>query len=203
MQKRKYTFGSIYSDEERRLLGPWQGIRQRLLGPVVIALSYLGINADFLSFTSAALGVAFCFLAPFYFDLAFWLLVISVLCDGLDGVAARLKGDNTPRGAFTDMFCDQIVVAFSVAGMAWRGAIHPILAVLFVYIYTAIVIFLMLHHLLQVHSRWIVRPSRMVLYAVIAVDYFFRIDLLNYLLAFYLLALPLLVLSFWRLRGAL
>jgi phosphatidylglycerophosphate synthase len=203
MQKRRYTFDSIYSDEERRLLGPWQRIRQRLLGPVALALSYLGISADLLSFTSVALGIAFCLLAPFYFDLAFWLLVGSVLCDGLDGVAARLKSDNTPRGAFTDMFCDQAVVAFSVAGMAWRGAIHPLLAVLFVYIYTTIVIFLMLHHLLHVPSRWIVRPSRMLLYAAIAVDYFFRFNLLNYLLTFYMLALPLLVLSFWRLRGAL
>jgi hypothetical protein len=101
------------------------------------------------------------------------------------------------------MFCDQLVVAFSVAGMAWKNLIHPVLAVLFVYVYTALVIFLMLHRMLQVPSHWIIRPSRMVLYAAIALYFFFRIDVLNYLLLTYLLALPLLALSFWRLKRAL
>ncbi len=101
------------------------------------------------------------------------------------------------------MFCDQAVVAFSVAGMAWRGAIHPALAILFVYVYTGLVTFLVLHRVLQVSSNWIIRPSRMVLYIAIGLDFFFRIDLLNYLLLSYLLALPILFLSFWRLRKAL
>src|SRR5207245_805813 len=82
-------------------------------------LSRLGISPDMLSFTSVGLGIGFFLLAPFHFRLAFWLLVASVICDGLDGVEARLKRTNTPRGSFTDMFCDQLVVAFSVAGMAW------------------------------------------------------------------------------------
>jgi hypothetical protein len=101
------------------------------------------------------------------------------------------------------MFCDVAVVAFSVAGMAWRGSIQPVLAVLFVYVYTALVTFLALHRMLQVSSRWIVRPSRMLLYVAIALYFFFHIDLLNPLLLIYLLTLPLLALSFWRIRSAL
>lgn len=203
MQKFRWKFGSIYSDDEERVLVPWQRIRQRLLGPVAMLLSRLGIGPDILSYTSVVLGIGFCVLAPFHFTVAFWLLVVSAVCDGLDGVEARLKGETTLRGAFTDMVCDQAVVAFSVAGMAWRGAIHPVLAILYVYSYTALVTFLMLHRLLQVSSRWIVRPSRMMLYTAIALDFFFHIELLNYLLLLYLLALPLLGLSFWRLRGVL
>lgn len=203
MQKLKRTFGSIYSDEEERVLGPWQRIRQRVLAPIALLLSRAGISPDVLSYGSVALGIAFCFLAPFQFTLAFWLLVASVILDGLDGVEARVTGKNTARGSFTDMFCDQLVVAFSVAGMAWRGAIQPALAIIFVYVYTALVTFLMLHRMLQISSRWIVRPSRMLFYAAIALDFFFHINLLNPLLLFYLLSLPLLALSFWRLRNAL
>jgi hypothetical protein len=101
------------------------------------------------------------------------------------------------------MFCDQAVVAFSVAGMVWRGNINPVLAILFVYLYTSLVIFLMLHQMLQVSSHWIVRPSRMVLFVGIALVYLFNINLLNLLLATYLLAFPMLALSFWRIRKAL
>ncbi len=203
MKQLKQRFGSIYSDDEERFLGPWQRIRQFFLAPIAAILSRLGISPNMLSYASVAFGIGFFLLAPFNFTVAFWLLVVSIICDTLDGVEARLKRTNTPPGSFTDMFCDQAVVAFSVAGMAWIGRIHPVLAILFVYVYTALVTFLMLHRMLQVSSHWIIRPSRMLLYAVIALDFFFGIDLLNLLLTIYLLALPLLVLSFWRLRKAL
>jgi phosphatidylglycerophosphate synthase len=196
-------FGSIYSEVEERVLGPWQRKRQRLLTPIAIVLSRLGISADMLSFASVFFGLGFFLLAPFQFAIAFWLLVASVICDGLDGVEARLKGATTARGSFIDMFCDQLVVAFSVAGMVWKGLIHPVLAIIFVYVYTALVTFLVLHRLLQVSSWGIVRPSRMLLYAAIALYFFFDINVLNYLLFAYLLALPLLSISFWRLRRAL
>src|SRR6266851_2012279 len=203
MKQLKQRFGSIYSEDEERVLGPWQRIRQYLLAPIAVILSRMGISPDMLSYTSVAFGLGFFLLAPFHFAVAFWLLVASIICDGLDGVEARLKRTNTARGSFTDMFCDQAVVAFSVAGMVWRGSINAVLAILFVYVYTSLVIFLMLHRLLQVSSHWIVRPSRMLLYVAIALCYFFQINLLNYLVLFYLSALPLVCLSFWRLRKAL
>ena len=203
MKQLKQRFGSIYSEDEERVLGPWQKIRQYTLAPIAALLSRLGISPNTLSYASVAFAIGFFFLAPINFTLAFWLLVVSILCDGLDGVEARLTRTNTPRGSFTDMFCDQAVVAFTVAGMVWRGGINPVLAILFVYVYTSLVIFLMLHQMLQVSSHWIVRPSRMLLYATIALDYFFSIDLLNILLVMYLLAFPVLALSFWRLRKAL
>jgi phosphatidylglycerophosphate synthase len=201
--KQLKKFGSIYSEDEERVLRPWQQVRQFFLTPLAALLSRLGISPDMLSFTSVGLGIGFCLLAPFQFTLAFWLLVASVICDGLDGVEARLKRTNTTRGSFTDMFCDQLVVAFSTAGMAWKGSINPVLAILFVYVYTALVIFLALHRMLQVSSRWIVRPSRMLLYIAIGLDFFFSVNLLNMLLVIYLLAFPMLALSFWRLRRAL
>jgi phosphatidylglycerophosphate synthase len=195
--------GSIYSDEEVLVLGPWQKMRQRLLNPVAFVLSRLGISANMLSYTSMLLGLGFCLLAPFQFEIAFWLLVASVVCDGLDGVEARFTHTNTTRGSFTDVFCDVAVVALVAAGLAWTGLIHPALAVLFIYSYTALALFLVLHRMLGVSSAGILRPSRMVFFVAIALYFFLRIDLLNALLLLYLPALPLLFLSFWRVRKAL
>lgn len=195
--------GSIYSDEEALVLGPWQKMRQRLLSPIAFIFSRLGISADMLSYASVLLGLGFCLLAPFQFALAFWLLVASVICDGLDGVEARFTHTNTTRGSFTDVCCDVAVVGLVVAGLAWAGLIHPALAVLFVYSYTALAILLVLHRMLAVSSAGILRPSRMVFFAAIALYFFLRIDLLNVLLLLYLPALPLLCLSFWRVRKAL
>ncbi len=199
----KKKSGSIYSDVEELVLGPWQRMRQRFLSPIAFVLVRLGISADMLSFASVVLGIGFFLFVPFQFTVAFWLLIASLVCDSLDGVEARLTGTNTVRGSFTDVFCDQLVVAFTVAGMAWKGLIHPALAVIFVSVYTSLVMFLVLHRLLRVSSFGVVRPSRMLLYAAIALYFFFHIDLLNYLLLVYLLTLPLVFLSFWRLRKAL
>lgn len=195
--------GSIYSEEEMLVLGPSQRIRQRLLAPIVFALSHLGISANMLSYTSVLFGLGFCLLAPLQFKVAFWLLVASVICDGLDGVEARLTNTNTASGSFTDVCCDIAVVALCVAGLAWKGLLHPALAVLFVYSYTTLALFLVLHRMLRVSSTGILRPSRMVFFAAIALYYFFQIDLLNALLLLYLPALPLLLFSFWRLKKAI
>ena len=199
----KKKSGSIYSDVEELVLEPWQRMRQRFLSPIAFVLARLGISADMLSFASVVLGIGFFLCVSFQFTVAFWLLIASLVCDSLDGVEARLTGTNTVRGSFTDVFCDQLVVTFTVAGMAWKGLIHPALAVIFVSVYTSLVMFLVLHRLLRVSSFGVVRPSRMLLYAAIALYFFFHIDLLNYLLLVYLLTLPLVFLSFWRLRKAL
>jgi phosphatidylglycerophosphate synthase len=195
--------GSIYSDEEVRLLGPWQTLRQRWLTPVAAVLARLGISANLLSYVSVALGLGFCLLAPWRYEIAFWLLAASVLCDGLDGVQARFTHTNTARGSFTDLGCDAVVVALCAAGLAWKGLVHPALAILFVYLYTALALALLLHRLLRVSSQGILRPSRMLFFAAIALDFFTHLNLLNALLVLYLLAIPLLIVSFRRLRKAL
>ena len=203
MQKLKKDFGTICSEAEERVLDLLQKERQRLLAPVATILVRLRITPDMLSFASIGFAAGFCLLTPFLFPLAFWLLVVAFICDGLDGVVARHTRTNTTRGSFTDMFCDQAVVALSVAGLTWNGSIHPILAVMFVFVYTALGLFLVLHFLLQVSTRWIIRPGKTLFGMVMVLDFSFHINLLNFLLLAYSLTLPLLGLSFWRLRRAL
>lgn len=166
-------------------------------------LSHLGISANLLSYASVLFGLGFFLLATSQFQIAFWLLMASIVCDGVDGIEARSTHTDITRGSFTDVYCDVAVVALSVAGLAWKDLIHPVLAVLFVYSYTALALFLVRHRMLHVTSAGILRPSRIVFFAAIALYFFFSVNLLNDLLLLYLLALPLLFLSFWRLRKAL
>ena len=69
-------------------------------------------------------------------------------------------------------------------------------------LYTALAIFLLLHRMLYISSAGILHPSRMAFFAAIALYFFFHVNLLNDLLLLYLPTLPLLFLSFWRLRKA-
>jgi len=194
---------SVYSGVEGKVLYRWQRVRQTLLKPVAAGLSRLGITPDMLSLASVLLGIGFFFCARLNLGVAIGLLAASVILDGLDGVLARYTRNVSARGSFTDMFCDQLVVALTVGGLVWAGVIMGVLGVLFVYIYTALVIFLVLHEMLAVSSSWLIRPSRMLLYVFVVVYYFTGRNWLDYLLLSYLGATPLLMLSFARLRRAL
>ncbi len=202
-EQRQRRLQSIYSESEGRFLYAWQRVRQTLFLPLAAGLDRLHITPDMLSWASVLLGVGFFFIARFRFDIAFWLLVGSVVLDALDGVLARYRRASSAKGSFTDTFCDQAVVALTVGGLAWQGAINAVLGIIFVYIYTSLVTFLLIHQLLSVSSQGIIRPSRMLLYALVAIYYFFGKNWLDYLLWAYLLTLPMLGLSYWRIRRAL
>ncbi|HLV99597.1 MAG TPA: CDP-alcohol phosphatidyltransferase family protein [Ktedonobacterales bacterium] len=194
---------SLYSESERHFLYPWQRLRQTLLLPLAAGLDALHITPDMLSWCSVVLGAGFFFVARLRFDIAFWLLVGSVFLDGVDGVLARYHRAPSSKGSFTDAFCDEAVVALTVGGLIWKGLINPVLGVIFVYIYTSLVTMLLIHQVLAVSSQGIIRPSRMLLYAFVGIYYFFGWNWMDGLLWVYLLALPILGLSYWRIHRAL
>ena len=65
MKTPEEDIGSIYSEDEALVLGPWQRLRQRFLSPIAFVLSRLGISPDMLSFASVGFGIGFCVLARF------------------------------------------------------------------------------------------------------------------------------------------
>src|SRR5579871_3231342 len=186
---------SLYSESERHFLYPWQRLRQTLLLPLAAGLDALHITPDMLSWCSVVLGAGFFFVARLRFDIAFWLLVGSVFLDGVDGVLARYHRAPSSKGSFTDAFCDEAVVALTVGGLIWKGTVNAVLGIIFVYIYTILVTFLLIHLLLGVSSTGIIRPSRMLLYAFVGIYFFFGKNWLDYLLWFYLITIPMLGLS--------
>ncbi len=202
-QPHQHQQQSLYSDSEALLLYPWQRLRQVVLLPLAAMLDALHITPDMLSWASVILGAGFFFLARLRFDIAFWLLVASVLLDAVDGVLARYHRVPSSKGAFTDAFCDEAVVALTVGGLVWEGSVNPVLGLVFVYLYTMLVTLLVIHQMLAVSSHWIIRPSRMLLYAFVGIYYFFHENWLDGLLWAYLFALPMLGLSYWRIRRAL
>lgn len=194
---------SLYTTEEARILKPWQTIRQKMLHPITKLLILLKLTPNSLSYLSVVFGAAFCILAIKYFSIAFWFLVVSVICDGLDGVLAREVGSDSAQGAFTDAICDQTVLALSVIGMILNGAVNPILGVIFVYLYTTFMLFIILHSVLGVSSEFIFRPGRNVFFVAIGMYYLFGVNILNYFLIACLVTIPLLLLSFKRLQSAI
>lgn len=203
MKHHQSNFKGMESQIETLFFAPLRQLRQNLFGSFTAFLARLGINANMISILSILPAIGFCLLVPEYFSIAFWLFIASLVLDGLDGVLARQTKTNSTSGAFTDTFCDLCTLALWVAGLVWRGTLNPVLAISFVYISTSIGLFFVFHSLFNVSTSWLVRPGKSFFCLALGLDFFFQVNLLNYLLAFYLLAIPCLALSFWRLKKVL
>jgi phosphatidylglycerophosphate synthase len=192
---------SAYTIEEAKFLLPWQSIRQKLLHPFMRMFVLFRITPDTLSYGSVLFGLGFTLLASNNFTIAFWLLMLAIACDGLDGVLARYLGTASSSGSFTDAVCDQTVLALSIIGMIVKGVINPLLGVSFVFTYTTFMMLIILHALLKVPSHFIFRPSRNLFFITIGIYFFFGINVLNIFLALSLLTLPLVAVSFLRIKA--
>ena len=95
-------------------------LMNRLLNPVGMRLATRGVTANHVTIIgvltglAAAVGVAFQF-----FDIAFWLILLSRFADGLDGAVARASVA-TDFGGYLDIVCDfvfysSIPFAFALA----------------------------------------------------------------------------------------
>src|SRR5689334_18269852 len=96
------TPGDSYSAFERRFIGAF---RQGLLWatrPLVRLLARAGVHPPALSASQIGGGFVLLALVPDYPRLAFVLLLVLLLIDGLDGALARATGKASPFGAVVD-----------------------------------------------------------------------------------------------------
>jgi len=153
---------NVYSNGEKALMEMSQNWRGRALLPLLKFLSLLRVTPNQLTYLSLFFGVIFCFIFVLGFPgakmIAFFMLAIHVLLDGIDGPLARYLGKESNKGSFTDSTIDQLVVAFSTIALIYSGDIGIIPGSLYIFFYTLVVVFAMIRNSLTVPYSWLVRP---------------------------------------------
>ena len=95
-------------------------LMDRLLNPVGRSLAARGVTANHVTIIGVLFGLAAALCVAFQlFDIAFWLIVLNRVADGLDGAVARASMA-TDFGGYLDIVCDfvfysAIPFAFAVA----------------------------------------------------------------------------------------
>lgn len=148
-----------------------QELRGRWLGPLLEGMKRLGLKPDHLTVLSLLAGLSFC---PLYFwfpALAFVMLGLHVVLDGLDGPLARHLAVASRGGSFTDSMADQTVIAGTTLTLMYAHAVDLLPGVLYIVTYTVVVLFAMARNFLKVPYSWLFRP-RFFVYAWIAVDHY-------------------------------
>ena len=95
-------------------------LMDRLLNPVGRGLAARGVTANHVTIIGVFFGLAAAVCVAFQlFDIAFWLILLNRVADGLDGAVARAN-TATDFGGYLDIVCDfvfysAIPVAFAAA----------------------------------------------------------------------------------------
>jgi phosphatidylglycerophosphate synthase len=170
--------GDSYSAFEHRFIGAF---RQRLLWatrPLVNLLARLGIHPNALSASQIVGGFVLLALVPAHPRLAFVLLLVLLLIDGLDGALARATGKASAFGGLVDQYCDHIREVTIVAGMAVWGGLALLPAVLYGLIYIGLNLTVYLANAYHTPVPWAVK-SYLVVYPALFLYLWFGLDWLT------------------------
>ncbi|MBU1934828.1 CDP-alcohol phosphatidyltransferase family protein, partial [Patescibacteria group bacterium] len=131
---------------------------------------------------------------------AIYFLLAHVLIDAFDGPLSRLRKEDSDGGAFTDIMCDHTGMVIVVATLAYFSLVDPIISIAYVYLYTVMIIFVIVLNRVKVPLRLVFRTKYYVyiLYAVWAIWGINYLD--EGLLIFIVLMLPSVVGGFISLR---
>lgn len=163
--------GDCYSAGERDWMEYGQQVRARILGPWLRLMTRLRITPDHITILSFLFGVAF---APLWYFEYFWLAVSAlwthVALDGIDGPLARHQQCASPRGSFTDSFCDQLVVsAVTIFLMIGSPGLSIVAGSTFLVVYVGVLAIAMVRNTLQIPYSWLLRP-RLILFLAIPIQ---------------------------------
>jgi CDP-diacylglycerol--glycerol-3-phosphate 3-phosphatidyltransferase len=106
--------------------GHWRTNIEAGLRPIGLGLRRTGLKADHLTALGIAMAVSTAVaVGAGHFRLGLVLLVLTGLCDFLDGALAKASGiTNSRRGAFFDSVTDRLTDALLFGGVAWYFAVN-------------------------------------------------------------------------------
>lgn len=183
-----------YSAGERGGMVLWQNVRAATLRPLLRMLARAGVRPDHLTLLSAVVGLLFC---PLFFwskPLAFTMLALHVLLDGLDGPLARYTNTASRCGSFSDSMADQLVVVASTVTLMSVHVVGVLPGSIYVVAYTVVMLFAMVRNALSIPYSWLVRP-RFFVYIWFVVETYYLPGTVDYVLWFFNALLAMKVLT--------
>lgn len=192
-----------YSALERHFLEPVRRCTFALMRPLVLLLAALGVSPNVVSLSQVPLGLLIFFLMGSRPCLAFVLMVVAILIDGLDGALARHTGRASAYGALVDQYADHVREILVVAGLTYAGALSGVWATLYALAYPGSNLTLYLCNargvpiLVAIKTAFIFYPA-FFLYA------WFGINYLDFAVGFMVVLMGgIVVQGLWRLRSVI
>ena len=191
---------NYFSGSEQGFIKSFEAWRTKLLRPISRLLITLHITPNMISYFGLLLLAGFIYYLPANPIVALYFLVAHVFIDAFDGSLARELKQDSDAGALTDIVCDHTGMVIVIATLLFYQIIGGWVAVIYVYLYTVMIIFIVLLNRLKISLPLIIR-SKYYIYILFAIWAIWKVNYLTEgLIIFSLLMIPSVLQGYARLH---
>ena len=179
----------LSGEKERARQAKFAEMRTDAMRPFLDALTRLGVRPNGVTWLGVLFLIGGAVMPPEYPGVATVLLLLYVVCDGIDGPLARVQDRSHNGGAIVDMYADQLgVVLLPMAAIYHIGA-NGVLATGFSTGYVLFIILVVYQNGLNIFDRRFIRVKYLmfILYAIslavqspLVLNYFFLVFAIYY-----------------------
>lgn len=174
----------------------FKDLRNKIFLPISKTLMKLRLTANIISYIGLFILVGFVYYVLRNPVIASIFLLFHVLIDAFDGPLARLMKRDGDSGAFTDIICDHTGMAIVVITLIWANLVNPVIASIYIYVYTLLIIFVIVRNKMGVPIELVIRTKYYV-YILFGLFAIWNINYLNMGMAiFILIMIPSLLTSY-------
>lgn len=140
-KNKKVIYLSDFEDKYFNKFRAWKDRRWRFL---VVILANLGIKPIWLSLAGLLCSALTFFWLGKSAGMVLFLLILSVVFDNLDGSLARFLGKKDEKGAWVDLFCDNLGLVLVVLFSIFHGVVDGFLGASYVinYLFMLVAMFI-------------------------------------------------------------
>jgi phosphatidylglycerophosphate synthase len=191
---------NYFSSSEKNFILRYESWRSKIFLPISKFLSFFGVKADHLSYIG--LLILILFIVFFKTDpvLSVLFLFLHVIIDAFDGPLARHTKQDGDAGAFTDIICDHTGMFVVVSVLTYFRLLDVLPALIYVYLYTIMIVFAIIKNRIKEPMRFIVR-TKYYLYLLYGIFVFFDMNFFDEAIwIFIILMTPSVVFGFVSLK---
>lgn len=155
-----------FADGEERFQASWGAKRSQLFGPILAPLRKFGVKPDHITLLGVAFLIPYAILFSKNPALSPVFLALYIICDGLDGVYARLTNTSNGGGALADIVADQLGMLLTTLLVIHAGLANPVLAAYYACAYITMIAFSVVQNYLGLPMQLILR-SKYLLYGAV------------------------------------
>ena len=194
---------NYFSEKEKGFMNKFKHLRNEVFLPISKILMRAGLTANLVSYIGFFILIGFIFYVNKNPILASVFLLLHVLIDAFDGPLARLMKQDGSSGAFIDILCDHTGMVAVIITLIYANLINPVLAAAYIYLYTVMIIFVIVRNKLKTPIKFVIRTKYYV-YILYAAFAFLHVNYLDIgLIIFNLLMIPSIITSYFVIKKAL
>ncbi|MFH1424872.1 MAG: CDP-alcohol phosphatidyltransferase family protein [archaeon] len=149
---------SMQGNKQQKIYDKFYIVKNTLFKFLFKPLTKMGVTPNMVSMLSLLFGAVAAVFLMYDMFIAFFLLMVSYVIDGLDGSLARYQKKDSIFGIFVDAVVDLFINLFVVMVLVHMGLLMGSLGVMYMFLYALIYVTSYMRSFFNKTSNWTVLP---------------------------------------------